>query len=98
MPLPLLRRSKQALPEDEACSSPAAALPRSCTLPVLEDLPIPGQMLAGAAGSLPHDSCALDVWEIYIAVVCKEREGECGHANAVCLLGSLSFDKKLVSS
>lgn len=44
--LPPLWRSEQALPEDEACSSPAAALPYSCTLPVLEDLPAPGQMLA----------------------------------------------------
>lgn len=34
----------------------------------------------------------------FTAVVRKEREGEGGRANALCLLGSLSFVKKPVSS
>lgn len=79
------------------------ALPAFCSFapfphpPCEANLPIPDQTLAGRVGSLPHDSCALDVWELYTAVV-LERGGEHCHASGLCLQGSLSFAKKPVSS
>lgn len=61
-----------------------------------DNLLIPDQTLAGRLGSLPHDSCPLDVGNIDTAVVLKEGENT-AMASALCLPGSLSLAKKLIS-
>lgn len=61
-----------------------------------EKLLIPDQILAGRVGSLPCDSCPLDVGDVDTAVVLKEGENT-AMASALGLPGSLSLTKKPIS-